>query len=263
MNIIALIKQVPDTAQLSSTVDGLKLMGEGGPRIVNPWDEYALETAIQLKEAHGGKVIAVCMGKPEATEALKTGLAMGADEAILISDPALENSDSLVTARVLAAAINKMDDYDLVIAGRSAIDGNTAATAVQVAALLDIPQISYVAELKTVDPAAKTITAVRLLEGGRETVNSKLPAVITVVREINEPRYPSIIGIRKAAKAIIPTWSVADLGFEASQVGPTGSQVRWAVSLPPTREAKVKIIEGAPAEAATILVDGLIAEKVI
>ena len=263
MNIIALIKQVPDTAQLSSTVDGLKLMGAGGPRIVNPWDEYALETAIQLKEAHGGKVTAVCMGKPEAAEALKTGLAMGADEAILISDPALENSDSLVTARVLVAAINKMEDYDLVIAGRSAIDGNTAATAVQVAALLDIPQISYVAKLKAVDPAAKTITAVRLLEGGRETVSSKLPAVITVVREINEPRYPSIIGIRKAAKATIPTWSIADLGFEAGQVGPTGSQVRWEVSLPPTREAKVKIIEGAPAEAATILVDGLIAEKVI
>jgi electron transfer flavoprotein beta subunit len=264
MNIVALIKQVPDTAQLSGTLDGLKLMAEGGPRIVNPWDEYALETAIQLKEAHGGKVTAVCMGKPEASEALKTGLAMGADEAILISEPALENSDSLVTAHVLVAAINKIEDYDLIIAGRSAIDGNTAATAVQVAALLGIPQISYVAELKAVDPAAKTITAVRLLEGGRETVRSKLPAVITVVREINEPRYPTFIGIRKAAKATIPTWSMADLGLEASQVGSAGSHVTWEVSLPPPRAAtEVELIEGSPSEAAAILVDKLLAEKVI
>ena len=263
MNIIALIKQVPDTAQLSSTADGLKLMAAGGPRIVNPWDEYVLETAIQLKEAHGGKVTVVCMGKPEATEALKTGLAMGADEAILISDPALEDSDSLVTARVLTAAINEISDYDIIVAGRSAIDGNTAATAVQIAALLDIPQISYVAEIKAVDPSAKTIRAVRLLENARETVSSKLPALITVVKEINEPRYPSFIGIRKAARATIPVWGILPLGFEASQVGQAGSQVKWEANLPPAREAKVEIIEGPPAEAARILADRLLAEKII
>jgi len=263
MNIIALIKQVPDTAQLSKTVDGLKLLGEGSPRIVNPWDEYSLETAIQLKEAHGGKVTAICIGKPEATEALKTGLAMGADEAILISDPAMENSDTLATARILVEAIKKTGDFDIIIGGRSAIDGNSAATAVQVAALLDIPQISYVAELN-VDPNAQTISAVRLLEGGRESVNSKLPAVITVVKEINEPRYPSFIGIRKAAKATIPTWSVADLGLDASQVGPAGSQAHWPeVNLPPVREAQVEIIEGTPEEAAKTLADRLVAEKVI
>ena len=263
MNIIALMKQVPDTAQLSRTVDGLKLMEEGSPRIVNPWDEYTLETAIQLKEAHGGKVAVVCMGKLEATEALKTGLAMGADEAILISDEALENSDSLVTAQVLTAAINKMGEYDLIVAGRSALDGNSAATAVQVAALLDIPQISYVAELKTVDLAVQTLTAVRLLEGGRETVSSQLPAVITVVKETNEPRYPSFVGIRKAAKATIPIWGIADLGLDVSQVGVAGSQVKWEPDLPPTREAEVEIIEGSPSEAAKILVDKLLAEKIV
>jgi electron transfer flavoprotein beta subunit len=264
MNIIVLVKQVPDTAQLSGTVDGLKLLSESGPRVINPWDEYALETAIQLKEAHGGRVTALCLGKPAAVEALKSSLAMGADEAILISDPALENSDSLVTARVLAAAINKIADYNLVIAGRSGIDGNTWATAVQVAALLDIPQISYVAQLKAVDPAAKTIRAVRLTEGGRETVSSKLPAAISVVKEINEPRYPSFIGIRKASKATIPTWSTADLGFEAGQVGAAGSQVQWPeLTLPPAREARVEIIEGSPADAAKILAAKLAAEKII
>jgi electron transfer flavoprotein beta subunit len=264
MNIIALVKQVPDTAQLSGSADGLKLMAEGGPRIINPWDEYALETAIQLKEAHGGKVTALCMGRPEALDALKSALAMGADEAILVSDPALENSDSLVTARVLVAAINKIEEYDLVIAGRSGIEGNTWATGVQVAALLDIPQISYVAKLKAVDVAAKTITAVRLMEGGRETVSSRLPAAISVVKEINEPRYPSFIGIRRAAKATIPIWSIADLGLGAGQVGAAGSQTKWPeVTLPPARETKTEIIEGSPAEAAKILADRLAAEKVI
>ncbi len=239
-------------------------MGEGSPRIVNPWDEYALETAIQLKEAHGGKVTALCMGRLTSAEALKTALAMGVDAAVLVSSPELENSDSLVTARLLAAAINKIGEYDLIVGGRSAIDGNTAATAVQVAAVLDIPQISYVANLKAVDAGAKTINATRLLEGGRETVSSKLPALITVVKEIHEPRYPSFIGIRRAAKATIPTWSIADLGFEASQVGPAGSQVTWPeVNLPESREAKVELIEGTPAEAAKILADRLVAEKVI
>ena len=264
MNIITLIKQVPDTAQLSGNVDGLKLMETGGARIVNPWDEYSLETGLQLKEEHGGKVTAITLGKPEATEALKTGLAMGADEAILVSDPALEHSDSLATARTLVAAINKVGDYDLIIAGRSAIDGNMAATAVQIAALLDIPLISYVAGLKAVDPGAKTITAVRLLEKGRETVSSKLPAMISVVKEINDPRYPSFIGIRKAAKATIPTWGLSDLGLDPDQVGLAGSQAKWPeVSLPPARDAAVEMIEGAPAETAQTLADRLLAEKVI
>jgi len=121
-----------------------------------------------------------------------------------------------------------------------------------------------VAELKAVDPAAKTVSAVRLVEGGRESVSSKLPAAISVVKEINEPRYPSFIGIRKASKATIPTWSIADLGFEAGQVGPAGSQVQWPeLNLPPGREAKVEIIEGSPAEVAKILADKLMAEKIV
>ncbi len=264
MNIITLIKQVPDTAQLSSSMDGLKLMAEGGARIVNPWDEYSLETGIQLKEQHGGKVTVLCLGKPDSVEALKRGIAMGVDEAILISDPALEGSDSLATARALVAAIKKIGSFDLIIGGRSAIDGNTAATAVQVAALLGVPQISYVAALKAVDPAAGKIIAVRLMEHGRETVSSKLPAVITVVKEINEPRYPSFMGIRKAAKAAIPTWGLADLDLSPNQVGVAGSQVSWPqVSLPPVREGGAQIINGSPAEAAKTLADKLAAEKVI
>ncbi|MBN1992126.1 MAG: electron transfer flavoprotein subunit beta/FixA family protein [Anaerolineae bacterium] len=263
MNIITLIKQVPDISQLSSTVDAITLMNKGEAKVVNPWDEYALEASIRLKETHGGKVTVLSVGKPTAIEALKTGLAMGADEAMLISDPVLEGGDSLSTARVLAAAINKVGDYDLIVAGRSAVDDNMSATAIQVAALLDIPPLAYVAAITKIDPIAKTITVRRLTEGGYETVSSKLPAVLSVVKEINQPRLPSFMGIRKAAKAAIPTWGLADLGLEAGQVGAAGARVTWEVSLTPVREAAVETIAGSPADAARVLVDKLLAEKVI
>jgi electron transfer flavoprotein beta subunit len=262
MNIIVLVKQVPDISHLSGTVDGLQLMTDGAPRVINPWDEYAVETALQLREAHGGKVTAICLGQPPAIEALKTALAMGVDQAVLVSDPALNNSDSLATARTLAAAINKIGNCDMVIAGRSGIFGNTWATAVQVAAVLDIPQLSYVAQIKEV--SSEAITVVRQTEKGRETVRCKLPVSISVVKEINEPRYPSFMGIRKASKAVVPTWTLADLAVSVEQVGPDGSQTRWSeLCLPPAREANTEFIQGSPAEAAKILVEKLTDEKLI
>ena len=263
MNIIALVKQTPDTAQLSASMDGLKLSAEGGPRIVNPWDEYTLETAIQTREEHGGKVTALCLGPPEAADALKTALAMGVDEAILVSDPAMADSDCLTSAHILATAIRKIGEFSLIVGGRAAIDGNTAATAVQIAALLDIPLVSYVAHINSLDPSSRTISAVRLLEAARETITSRLPALITVVKEINEPRYPSLIGIRKAARANIPVWGCEDLEVDASSVGAGASSIGWQSELPPLREANVEMIDGAPADAARTLVDRLIEEKVI
>lgn len=264
MNIIVLMKQVPDTAQLSGTVNGLQLLAEDGPRIVNPWDEYAIEEGLRLREAHGGSVTLLCLGSPSATEALRRGLAMGADETVLLSDLALTNGDTLATARALAAAIQKIGSFELVLAGRSSIDGGNFATAVQVAALLELPALSYVAAITAVDPAAKTITVERLVEAGRETVSSKLPAVVSVVKEINEPRYPSFMQIRKAAKKNIPTWEATELGLAATQVGAAGSQVFWPeVSLAPVRDAQVEIIDGSAAEAARTLVDRLLAEKLI
>lgn len=258
MNIIALVKQTPDTAKLSSRMDGLQLSGEGGPRIVNPWDEYAIEEGLQLKKRYGGKVTALCVGPADATEALKRAIAMGADEAVLVSDEGLTNGDSLGTARLLAAAVQKIGEVDVVIAGRSSIDSNNAAAAVQVAALLDMAIVSYVAKIEEIDEAAKTIKAIRAIEAGRETVSSTLPAVVTVVKEINEPRYPSFMNIRKAAKKDVPTWSLADLGVEMS-----APSVQWAVALPASREAEVELIEGEPEAAAKLLADKLMAEKVI
>jgi len=264
LKAIVLMKQTPDTAQLSASMDGLKLMAEGGPRIVNPWDEYAIETGITLAEDHGGEAVILTMGKPEATEAIKTGLAMGCKGATLLTDEAFENSDSLATARILTAAINTMGDYDIILAGKSAIDGDTAQTAVQVAALLGVPYLGYVAKIEAVDFDAKTITVVRAIDGGRETVTASLPAVVSVLKEIGEPRYPSFMGIRKAAKAKIPEMGLADLGLSADDVGAAGSQAQWLeVTLPPAQESTLEVIEGEPEEAAKILVQKLLAEKVI
>ncbi|GAB4438777.1 MAG: electron transfer flavoprotein subunit beta/FixA family protein [Anaerolineae bacterium] len=263
MNIVVLMKQVPDTAQLSASTNGLQLM-DSGPRIINPWDEYAIEEGLLLREAHGGSVTLLCLGDASALDALRRGLAMGADEAVLLADDAFANGDTLATARALAAATRKLGAADLIIGGRSSIDGGNYATAVQVAALLDVPALSYVAAVKAIDPAGQTITVERNVEAGRETVSSRLPALMTVVKEINEPRYPSFMQIRKAAKKEIPTWSAADLGLDAAQVGAAGSQASWpTVTLPPTREASVEMIDGPAAEAAKTLVDRLLAEKII
>lgn len=259
MNIVVLVKQTPDTAKLSKRMDGLQLSADGGPRMVNPWDEYAIEEGLLLAEKHkNSKVTALCLGKPEADEALKRAIAMGVDEAILVSDPALAQCDTLATAKVLAAAIKKIGQVDLVLAGRSSVDGNNAATAVQTAALLDMSMVSYVANIEQVD--GNSLKAVRSIEAGRETVSESLPAVVSVVREINEPRYPNFMKIRKAAKAKIPTWGISDLGLSVEDVT---AQVSWEMTLPPAREAAVEIISGSPAEAAKVLADKLMAEKVI
>jgi electron transfer flavoprotein beta subunit len=190
---------------------------------------------------------------------------MGADQAVLVSDPAFEGGDTLATARALAAAVAKVGAWDVVIAGRSALDGDTAQTAIQVAALLDAPQLTYVACIREVDFDARTITVERMLEGGREVLTSKLPCVISVVKEINEPRYPSFIGIRKAAKATIPTWTAADLGLAPAEVGSAASGLQWPeISLPPARESECQIIAGDTPEAiAATLVDKMMAEKII
>lgn len=259
MNIIALVKQTPDTAKLSRTVNGMQLMADGGPRIVNPWDEYALETALQLKEKHGAKkVIALSVGRPEAVEALRTALAMGVDEAVLVSDPVLAGADTLGTAQALAAAIRKIGGYDIVVAGRNSIDGGAGATAVQVAALLDAPVVSNVSALRSVNAAGRSIALARSVDGGRETVTTRLPCVISVVKDIAEPRYPSFMGIRKAAKAPIPTWTAADIGV----AGPA-SRVTWTVELPAARETSVEMLKGTPQEQAKALLDRLAEQKVI
>jgi electron transfer flavoprotein beta subunit len=264
LNIAVCVKQTPDSAA-KVTVEGGHVSWGDAPLIVNPWDEYAVEEALRQKEKHGGKVTAISMGPESAREALKTALAMGCDEAILVSDAGLKGSDSLGTARVLAAAIRKVGAVDLALFGRQAIDGDTGLTAGQVAHLLGWPAVTYVAAVEEIKPEAKTMRAQRMIDEGRQVVEAQLPAVVSVVKEINEPRYPSFMGIRKASKATIPTWSIADLGVEPSSVGSAGSLVSWSeIYAPPVRKVECEFVKGeTPQEIARLLVDRLIAEKVI
>ncbi|MCA9972555.1 MAG: electron transfer flavoprotein subunit beta/FixA family protein, partial [Anaerolineales bacterium] len=215
------------------------------------------------KENHGASdVIALSVGDEDSKEALKTALAMGCTEAILVADPAFAGSDTLGTARVLAAAIDKIGDVQVAIFGRQAIDGDTGATTVQVARKLGWTPLTYVSAITEI--GGGRITVERLLDDGKETVTAPLPVVIGTVKEINEPRYPSFMGIRKASRANIPTWSAGDLAMDGG-AGAAARKVDWShVYAIPPREGSVEIIEADSVEAqAKILADKLFEEKVI
>ncbi|MCH8340931.1 MAG: electron transfer flavoprotein subunit beta/FixA family protein [Chloroflexi bacterium] len=260
MNIVVCIKQTTDTAATLSVVDGEASYGDAA-LVLNPWDEYAVEQALLTKEAEGGKVTALCLGPDSAEDALKQALAMGCDEAVLILDAVFESADTLVVSRALAAGIKKLDPPELVFFGKSAVDSDTGVMGPQVARRLGWPSLNLVAAIPELDASAKTITVERLLEEGRQIVSGRLPAVVSVVKEINEPRYPSFMGIRKASKAEIPRWSAADVGL-AGQIQPALS---WPEILAPEKtEAVCELIEGGDAsEIARKLVDRLVEEKVI
>ncbi len=265
MKVVVCVKQTPSTTAVFSVNNGEVSWNDPGgkPNVVNPWDEYAIEEAIRLTENHGAtSATAVCFGDPSSDEALKTCLAMGCSDAILISDPALEGSDTLGTARVLAAAINKVGDVQIAVFGKQAIDGDTGQTVVQTARKLGWTPLTYVSAIKQISDG--TITVERLVDDGKETVTAKLPVVVGVVKEINEPRYPSFMGIRKASRATIPTWTAADLSVNGG-VGADASQADWShVYTIPPREGSVTIIEGdSVEEQARILVEKLFEEKVI
>lgn len=263
MHVVVLVKQTPDSAAKIAVENGKVTWGDSA-LVVNPWDEYAIEEAILLKEKYNGKATAISMGPESAKEALKTCLAMGCDEAILISDPALKGSDALATSYVLAQAVRKLGDVDVVVCGKQAIDGDTGLVPIGVARRLGFAPLTYTAKVVELDKGSKTIKVERLLEQGRQVVTSTLPAVIGTVKEINEPRYPSFMGIRKAAKANIPTWSAADLGLEAGKFGAAGSTTQWPKIFPlPAREGAVEMLEGAPEEVAAKLAEKLLADKVI
>jgi electron transfer flavoprotein beta subunit len=256
LNIVVCIKQVPDSAA--------KVVAEGGqvswgdaPLVMNPWDEFAVEAALVQQEASGGEVTAISVGGETAKEALKTALAMGCGQAILVTDPALSDADSQAVAHVLAAVINKVGNVDLTFFGKQAIDGDTGVTAAQTARCLGWPILSSVSLIKT-EPG--NIHVERSIEEGRQVVDCKLPAVLSVSKDIGEPRYPSFMGIRKASRATIPEWTLNDLGIDAPK-----AVVRWPELInPPVREVTTEIITGdSSQEIAEKLVDKILEEKVL
>jgi electron transfer flavoprotein beta subunit len=258
LKIVVCVKQVPDTAARVTVENGRVNWGDA-PLVINPWDEFAVEATLLQKEALGGDVIAVSMGGENAKEALKHALAMGASEAILVSDPAIGAADSQATAKVLAAAIQKIGGVDLAFFGRQAVDGDQGVTAAQTARVLGWPLLSLVSVIQ-LDPGAGTIRVERSIEEGRQVVEGKLPAVVSVVKDIGEPRYPSFMGIRKASRATIPVWSLADLGIPAPV-----SVIHWPeVINPPAREVVTEMISGeSPKEIAEKLAEKILAEKIL
>jgi len=257
LKIIACIKQVPDSEAKVKAEDGQITWGEA-PLVINPFDEYAVEGALLTKEANDGSTVtALCIGPESAKDALKHALAMGADEAVLVSDPVLTEIDSVAAARVLAAAIKKIGDADMVIFGRQTLDNGSGLTTAQVARVIGWPLLGLAGQIKVQDGS---VTIDRVIEEGRVTVSAKMPVVLSVVQSIGEPRYPSFMGIRKASKANIPIWSLTDLGIEA----PTTAVKRTELMNPPVNETKVEMIAGETPEAiAEALVEKILSEKVL
>ena len=265
MNVVVCLKQTPSTTAVFKVNSGVVSWDDPGgkPQVLNPWDEYSVEEAIRLTEKHGVKeAIALTMGDESAVESLRTALAMGCSQAVLISDAAFAGSDTLGTARVLAAAIAQQPDVQLVLFGKQAIDGDTGQVPVQVARKLGWTPLTFVSEIKAI--SGDSITVTRLLETGKQTLTVKLPVVISVVKEINEPRYPSFMGIRKANKAAIPTLTAADLAVNGG-TGAGASKVDWSnVTSLPVREGNVTLISADTVEEqARLLADKLFEEKVI
>lgn len=258
MHIVVCMKQVPRDNSVKINAD-LTINADGIEQIMNLFDEYAVEEALQWNEKLGGKVTVLSIGPDEWKEQIRRALAMGATDSLLLSDPAFTRLDTFGAARVAAAAIRKLGDVDLVVCGRNSTDDETGAFAPALARLLGWAQLTYVGKIATLESGK--IVAERHLEEVVETVESSLPAVVTVVKGINEPRYPSLLRIRKVAKVEIPTWSAADLGLSAADLTPALNLVN---RVPPPPRPKGEMIEGASAaEKVARLVDKLMEAQVI
>jgi len=216
MKIVACIKQTFDSEASISLNENGGIDDQTVIQIVNPYDEYAVEEAIRLKEKYGGEVTVVTVGKEDTRKALHQCLAMGADHALLVNDPQLEDADSHTYAVVLSAVLCAMD-YDLILCGREAIDTSASQVPSRLAECLDLPQINMVSHLEIVE---RNVKVTRDIEGGSEIVESVLPAVISVQKGINEVRYPSLRLIMRAKKMTIKTFSLTDLGLTMDDVAP-------------------------------------------
>lgn len=262
MRIIVCVKQVPNTNQIRINPETGTLIRDGVPSILNHDDANALEQALAIKDANPGtEVIALTMGPPQAKEMLQECIAMGADEAILLSDRALGGSDTWATSNALAAGIKKIGEYDLIFAGRQAIDGDTAQVGPQIAEKLGVPQVTYVKEFKL---EADEILVKRALEDGYELLKLRPPCVLTAIKELNTPRYMSIRGILKGAKADIRVWSAEDIGVDQDTVGLKASPTNVFRSFTPKPKGKGVTVAGDTAkELAENLIKGLKEKHII
>ncbi len=264
MKIAVCLKQVPDTeAEIKWDIPAGALKREGMDSITNPFDEFALEEALLTRENYDGDIVVFSMGPDNAKAVLTNALALTANEVHLLSDPAFAGSDTFATATVLAAAIKKAGDIDVIFCGKQSTDGNTGVVGAELATILGYSQLTYVSKVREIDAASKKIVVERAIEGGVEVVEAKLPAVVSVIKGINEPRLPNLMGIRKASKIEIPQWNASDLGVDTAKVGKAGAWTSVVeIAVPPPRGAG-EILKGEIDEIAALAVDRLLDLKVI
>ncbi|UCD39568.1 MAG: electron transfer flavoprotein subunit beta/FixA family protein [Candidatus Bathyarchaeota archaeon] len=259
--ILVCIKQALDVSQLKVDSTTRRIITADAPKKISDFDKNALEEAIHVKEKHGGEVFTVTVGPEDAKTTLREALAMGADKAYLISDPSFENSDTLATSYILAEAIKKTGPFDLILCGEASIDSFSAQVGPRLAERLSIPLITYARKL---DFEGDVVTAERSLEDSSQTMRAKTPVLVTVTKEINEPRIPSLMAIMKASKKEIVIWRAADLSIASEKTGESGSAVQILDVLAPKTERKRIVIKGeTPTETAEKLAKALVQEGVI
>ena len=253
MHIIVCIKQVPETTEVKINPETNTLMREGVKSIINPFDMYAIEEAIRLKERFGGKVNVITMGPPQADSALREAISMGADDGYLVCDRAFAGSDTWATSYTLAGVIKKLGAFDLIICGKQASDGDTAQVGPGISTHLNIPQVTYVKKIE--EATDKIMRVERMLEEGFEIIQTPLPALLTVVKEINEPRIPSLRGLMRAKGAKITILTQKELNLDPQQIGLCGSPTQVVKIFTPTPRAGGQMLKGEIPDIAKELVE--------
>jgi electron transfer flavoprotein beta subunit len=259
--ITVCLKHSVDVTQLKADPSTRRLVTAGAPRKISDFDKNALEEAVRLKEKLGGEVVTLTVCAEEAKTSIREALAMGSDRGYAVRDDALEASDTLATSHVLAEAVKKIGQFDLILCGEASVDGFSSQIGPRLAELLNLPVITYARKVRFENGL---VTVERSLEDRYETVKTETPAVVTVTKEINEPRIPSLMAIMKASKKEIVNWTLTDIGVPSGSVGETGSGVRISEVLAPKVERKRITVDGeSPSEKAAKLVAALIQEGVV
>jgi electron transfer flavoprotein beta subunit len=255
MNIVVCIKQVPGTTEVKIDPNTNTLIRQGIPNIINPFDTYAIEEAVRLKEKHGGKVTVITMGPPQAEAALREAISLGADEGVLLSDRAFAGADTWATANTLAKAVKKLEKPDMLICGRQTIDGDTGQVGPEMAEMLGWPFIAYVSKIEEI--ADGKIRVDRAIEEGHERMETTLPCILTVAKEINQPRLPSLRNIMKSKSSKVAVWGIKEIGAEDGEVGLAGSSTQVVKIFFPQRITKAEMLTGETGEKVDKLVGKL------
>ncbi|NLT73171.1 MAG: electron transfer flavoprotein subunit beta/FixA family protein [Chloroflexi bacterium] len=266
MHVVVCIKSVPETTQVAFNPDTGTMIREGLGTIINPFDMYAIEEALRIVERHGGRATVMTMGPPQAAQELREAMAMGCERGVLLSARAFAGADTWATAYTLSAAIRALGGADLVLCGKQAMDGDTGQVGPGIASQLGMAPLTYVWRIREIEPASGRIVVERLLEEGTEIVSAPLPAVVTVLKGINTPRYPTRRGLRRARRTELEVWGPQDLpGIDPECLGLSGSPTQVVrVFSPEVRAGGVRLFEGGTLEtAADALAEQLIADRLV